>query len=66
MKTEKRTCPTCGQRKPTAAFGDSTSCRVCMVTIRPASARSLEEHRRMRKVYDRLHIGALMQKRGAA
>jgi hypothetical protein len=58
MKTERRTCPTCGQRKPAAAFGDSTSCRVCMATGRSVNTRSLEEVRRMRKVFTRLHIEA--------
>jgi hypothetical protein len=59
MTTEKRTCPTCHTRKPAAAFGDSTSCRVCVATGRPGS-RALEEHRRMRKAFDRLHIGTLV------
>jgi hypothetical protein len=67
MKTERRTCPTCHTRKPAAAFGDSTSCRVCMATGRSVHTRSLEEVRRMRKVFNRLHIGALIErKRGAA
>jgi hypothetical protein len=58
MKTERRTCPTCHTRKPAAAFGDSTSCRVCTATGRSVHTRSLEEVRRMRKVFTRLHIEA--------
>jgi hypothetical protein len=58
MTAEKRTCPTCKRRKPAAAFGDSTSCRVCMATGRSVHTRSLEEVRRMRKVFTRLHIEA--------
>jgi hypothetical protein len=65
MKTEKRTCPTCQRRKPAAAFGDSTSCRVCVVTGRAVHTRSLEEVRRMRKVFDRLHIGTLVNAKKA-
>jgi hypothetical protein len=67
MKTERCTCPTCKRSKPAAAFGDSTSCRVCMATGRAVHTRSLEEVRRMRKVFTRLHIGELIErKRGAA
>jgi hypothetical protein len=58
MKTERRTCPTCHTRKPAAAFGDSTSCRVCVATGRAVHTRSLEEVRRMRKVFTRLHTEA--------
>jgi hypothetical protein len=58
MKTERRTCPTCKRSKPAAAFGDSTSCRVCVATGRSVHTRSLEEVRRMRKVFNRLHIEA--------
>jgi hypothetical protein len=67
MTAEKRTCPTCKRRKPAAAFGDSTSCRVCMATGRSVHTRSLEEVRRMRKVFTRLHVTELIaRKRGAA
>jgi hypothetical protein len=68
MKTERRTCPTCGQRKPAAAFGDSTSCRVCVATGRPGSrAQEREAVRGMHRAFVRLHIGELIErKRGAA
>jgi hypothetical protein len=67
MTIEKRTCPTCKRSKPAAAFGDSTSCRVCVATGRSVHTRSLEEVRRMRKVFTRLHVTELIaRKRGAA
>jgi hypothetical protein len=67
MNIERRTCPTCHTRKPAAAFGDSTSCRVCVATGRSVHTRSLEEVRRMRKVFTRLHVTELIaRKRGAA
>jgi hypothetical protein len=66
MKTERRTCPTCQRRKPAAAFGDSTSCRVCVATCEHP-VRLSEERRRMKAAFTRLHIGELIErKRGAA